>query len=227
MWEGSTEEFAVRFVGVSRQHGRRQILDQVAPPAVGLAQLDQIHSARIVEATDGVCGKADGLVTMKPLLALSVVTADCVPVLLGDRLRIAAIHAGWRGIAAGIVTVAVSRLQGMKPTEPSPLTAWIGPAIAPCCYEVSPEVAARVAAASADEVRIQYPGSRPHLDLQLAVQRQLEACGVPEIHLIRACTRCHPQWLHSYRRDGRKAGRNHAFIWLRGHQRAAPDVPIQ
>jgi len=213
VWERGSEALAVRFVGLSAGHDRRRILDLLAPPQVGLAHLKQVHSARVVEAQNGACGEADGLVTTDSMLALSVITADCVPVLLGDRYRIGAVHAGWRGIADRIVITATRRLQKMGTVGPSQLTAWIGPAIGPCCYQVSPEVAADVAAASAEEALISQPNARPHLDLQLAVQRQLEACGIEEIDVVRACTRCHPQWLHSYRRDGSRAGRNYAFIW--------------
>jgi len=213
IWERGTEALAVRFVGLSGDHDRRRVLDLVAAPHVGLAHLRQVHSARVIEARAGACGEADGLVATDPLLALCVVTADCVPVLLGGGDRIGAVHAGWRGIVDGVVTAATDKMGLMSTGGPSTLTAWIGPAIGPCCYEVSPEVAAAVAEASAKEVLISRPGARPHLDLQLAVQRQLEARGILSIETIRTCTRCHPQWLHSYRREGPDAGRNHAFIW--------------
>jgi copper oxidase (laccase) domain-containing protein len=97
--------------------------------------------------------------------------------------------------------------------DPASCIAWIGPAIGSCCYETGPDVADQVAAASDPAIVTPGPAGRPHLDLQQAVRRQLEAAGVRQIQVLPLCTRCEAARLHSYRRDGKAAGRNHAFIY--------------
>ena len=180
-----------------------------------MAWARQVHSARVLPARPGECGEGDALVYGGDNdghgegLALSIVTADCVPVLLAGPAGIAAAHAGWRGIAAGVVGATVAAMAG----DPSSFTAWIGPAIGSCCYETGPDVADQVAAASHPAIVIPGPAGRPHLDLQQAVRRQLQAAGLRQIEVLPLCTRCEAAILHSYRRDGKAAGRNHAFIW--------------
>lgn len=184
----------------------------------------QVHSARILDASSpGSCGEGDALVTERRGLALTVVTADCVPVILAVREAggpVAAVHAGWRGIASGIVPAAVQRMTSMGRLTQG-LVAWIGPAIGPCCYEVGAEVAERVAAAcgagSLETLTRPNPDphrAHPHLDLVQAVELQLGQAGVGTVRRLGACTHCHPESLWSYRRDGTAAGRNYAFVWI-------------
>jgi YfiH family protein len=140
-----------------------------------------------------------------------VVTADCVPILFAAPDAIAAVHAGWRGLAGGVLSETVRALG----TVERPLRAIIGPAIGGCCYEVGREVAEPVARrAGSDTVILERgEGRRPHLDLALAARLELGAAGVDEITIVPACTRCAAEWLWSYRRDGKRAGRNVALIW--------------
>ena len=177
----------------------------VASPSINR----QVHSTRIIAAEDAPA-QADGLIergrTARP--ALTVFTADCVPVLLGSAGGpIAALHAGWRGLAGGIIGKGVAEF-----SEPARATAWIGPAIGACCYEVNDEVA--LAVAQCCDASVIRPGraARPHLDLERAARLQLEVAGVRDIRVIRCCTHCDVDW-HSYRREGPGQGRNHAFIW--------------
>ena len=165
----------------------------------------------MVAARPGLSGEGDALWTSTAELALVVVTADCVPVLVASPAAVAAVHAGWRGICAGVVGAAVAAL------EPSgaPLTAWIGPAIGPCCYEVGEDVATRVAAASSSDVLMRRGAGRPRLDLPRAVYEQLERAGIADVRMLRRCTRCDPS-LASFRRDGPQCGRNYSVIWRRG-----------
>ena len=157
-----------------------------------------------------MCGQADALTTGSNRLALSVATADCVPVVVAGERSLATIHAGWRGLAGGVVANVVSGL-----SEPATaLRAWIGPAIGACCYEVGDEVAREVAAASAATVRHET-ATRPHLDLTAAAEIQLKREGIGHIETLRICTRCHPEWLWSYRLDRDQAGRNWTFAWFR------------
>jgi YfiH family protein len=185
------------------------VLRRIDPTAPPVAWARQIHSARVLPASPGECGEGDALVARDAGLTLSVVTADCVPVLLAGPGGLAAVHAGWRGIADGAVPATLEKLDGPL----SDWTAWIGPSIGPCCYEVGEDVAAQVAAASAPEVVVAGPAGRPHLDLQAAVRRQLEAGGVTGVRVVAHCTRCDAERLWSYRREGKRAGRNLAFIW--------------
>lgn len=221
LWRDSANGVEVRFVGRGPERTREDTLAAVQPSAPPVAALRQLHSARVVSVDEaGFAGQGDALVTTRPQLALSVITADCVPVLLATErsagLRLAAVHAGWRGIVGGVLGAALSRLlaDGVE-AEPASagVTAWIGPAIGPCCYEVGPEVAGPVVAASAPEVASDGPAGRPHLDLRRAVALQLARAGISTVRILGPCTRCHPDLLWSYRRDGAKAGRNIAFLW--------------
>lgn len=207
--------------------GREELPHRVEPPAVleraraWLPDLPeqvrhnrQCHSARVIEADDAP-GAADGLMTSRADMALAVFTADCVPVLLAAPGAVAALHAGWRGLAAGLVGIGVARLAERTEVSPQRLAAWIGPCIAGCCYEVSEEVAERVAAASAPEVVLpRHP--RPHLDLPGAARAQLEAAGVEDVRWLRHCTGCAPQRWWSHRREAGRAARNYALVWRAG-----------
>ncbi len=212
VWSDREAGIEVRFVGRGPAAPRPRILRAAAGADLQLAWLEQVHSAQVLEARAGLCGRGDALVTRRPGLALAVAAADCVPVVVGAAGRLAAIHAGWRGIVAGVVGHAVERLGG----ETAGLLAWVGPAIGPCCYEVGDDVAQRVEAASAPRAVRSGGRGRPHLDLQAAVAAQLAACGIREVRHLATCTRCHPERLWSYRREGAAAGRNLTFAWLAG-----------
>jgi len=215
-WTGEARGAAVAFSGRGPAGGRdsrAEVLARLTGRQRPVAWARQVHSARVLPARPGECGEGDALVCggdgHGEGLVLSIVTADCVPVLLAGPAGIAAAHAGWRGIAAGVVGATVAAMAG----DPSSFAAWIGPAIGSCCYETGPDVADQVAAASHPAVVIPGPAGRPHLDLQQAVRRQLQAAGLRQIEVLPLCTRCETPILHSYRRDGKAAGRNHAFIW--------------
>lgn len=214
VWEDRLRDVEVRFVGRGPAGGREEVLARIGEPDLPVAWAKQVHSATVLPAgAPGECGPGDALTTDRPGLALSIVTADCVPVLLagppGDP-RIAAVHAGWRGIAARILPATLETLG-----NPAGWTAWIGPTIGPCCYEVGEEVALPVAAASTPEAVLPRPGARPHLDLLRAATHQLQAGGVTNVQSLALCTRCETELLSSYRREGKGAGRNLAFIWRR------------
>ncbi len=138
-------------------------------------------------------------------------TADCVPILLanGDGSRYAAVHAGWKGTLARIVEGAAARVAG---GDMRSLTAYVGPAIGPCCYTVDGE---RFAAFDREFPGWLPPvGSAPTLDLQSINARMLEAAGVPphSIHVEERCTSCSLGLCCSYRRDGERAGRMASLV---------------
>jgi YfiH family protein len=211
VWKARHGNVEVRFTGRGPTNDREEILRAIQPGAPPVAWAKQIHSAVALPAQVGACGEGDALYTAKTNLALSVVTADCVPVLVVGPEGLAAVHAGWRGIVGGVIPAALDQMTG----DPAERTAWIGPAIGPCCYEVGADVADQVVAAIAPEVASSGPNGKPHLDLQAAARRQLEAAGVGQVFVLPVCTRCEEEKLWSYRREGKAAGRNLAFLWWR------------
>jgi YfiH family protein len=187
-----------------------------------LRQVTQVHGARAVDANtmkDEQTAREEGdALFLAPggashARAVGVRVADCVPVLVAtrDRGEIAAIHAGWRGIAGGVVAAAMARLEGREKV------AAIGPCIGPCCFEVGAEVVPRVLAAAGDDGAIvaRRDGTKAYLDLRLAVRRQLESAGALDIEDVPGCTRCEKERFFSYRRDGERSGRHLAVIGLR------------
>ncbi len=211
-WQAGRRDVRVCFTGKGPRLDRAAALGRVLPDGVEAAWLRQVHSAAVLDARPGDNGAGDALVTAERNRGLAVVTADCVPVLLAGGGRIAAVHAGWRGVAQAIVPAALQRFDGAC----GAVAAWIGPAIGQCCYEVGPDVAAEVVAASSAEVARRGRRGRPHLDLVAAVRMQLERGGVREVRIAPGCTRCDEQRLWSYRREGPGAGRNLAAIWRSG-----------
>ncbi|MCG8456150.1 MAG: polyphenol oxidase family protein [Holophagales bacterium] len=187
------------------------------PRGIEVAWAEQIHSAEVLavesgsewerQASAGRVGRGDALITHHRGLALLVFTADCVPVLLAGRDAVAAVHAGWRGLVAGVIPAALERL-GERPS-----VAWIGPAIGVGAYEVGPDVAEEVVRESDASVRVDHPGKRPHLNLQLAAEIQLRRAGVEDVRRVAACTFATENDLWSYRRDGSRAGRNLSLVW--------------
>jgi len=175
-----------------------------------LATLRQIHSATCVaaEGRSGVLGPGDALTENTPDAVVAIRTADCIPILLVDERRraVAAVHAGWRGTAAGIVQRAVEAMRERFGTPPGDVHAAIGPGIGPCCYEVGPEVAAQFGLQG-----------RTRLDLAGANRRQLIEAGVTpgRVYASNLCTLCRREDFHSFRRDGEAAGRQFSFAGVR------------
>jgi polyphenol oxidase len=220
-WQEQRGPVRVVFAGRGPAHERDEVLRRVEGNApADLAWARQIHSATVLPAQAGACGEGDALWTDRAGLALSVITADCVPVVLAGPGGIAAVHAGWRGLVSGMIPATLRELPGPL----SEWTAWIGPAIGACCYEVSEDVASQVIAASDPAVAVPGPAGKPHLDLPGVARRQLEAAGVGEILWLVRCTRCDEEKLFSYRREG-KGTRNTAFIWRAEEASASPGTP--
>jgi YfiH family protein len=211
-WNCSSSDINVLFLGRGLRPSRTEAFREVvSDPALSLSWPRQIHSATVLAAEhSGLCGDGDALHTGRTDTVLSVVTADCVPIVIASAEHLATVHAGWRGLVAGIVEATLERLGDGRES----MRAWIGPAIGDCCYEVGEDVAEQVVAVSAPEVQTTH-NPRPHLDLALAAATQLSRGGVGQIDTVRVCTRCSPQLLWSYRRDGAAAGRNFTFAWRR------------
>jgi YfiH family protein len=209
MAEGRAGPIEVRFLGRGPSRDRAEALAAAGGGELEPAWCRQVHGNSCIQARPGECGEGDALVTDRPGIALSVATADCVPVVVGADHSLAVVHAGWRGIAAGVVAKAAAALRAGSST------AWIGPAIGPCCYEVDHDVARAVVEASDADVIVRRAAGKSYLSLQRAVAFQLRQAGVESISRVHdACTRCHAQGLHSYRREGQGAGRNLTFAWF-------------
>jgi hypothetical protein len=190
-------------------------LGRLAPESALVVDLRQVHGAVVHEVgVEPVAEplEGDGLVTEQPGRALLVRTADCVPVLLSrtDGGRVAAVHAGWRGLVAGVIPRALEVLGAGE------YVAAIGPCLSTANFEVGPEVAAEFEGAGLSEV-VDRSRARPHVDLCSAVATQLERVGVRRIDGTDRCTYEHADEFWSYRRDvthggGERTGRLAALI---------------
>jgi len=198
------------FVGKGHEGSRTEVFQAHTGQDLTAAWAKQVHGATVLAGSQGHCGDGDALITSQPQLPLSIATADCVPILLYGGGKIAAVHAGWRGLVAGIIGKTLDAMAGA-----GQITAWIGPAIGPCCYEVSPEVADAISASCDADIRRPGSGSRPHVDLLATTESQLSAAGVTGMERVPLCTRCETESLWSYRREGPLAGRNIAYAWIR------------
>lgn len=185
--------------------------------------LTQVHGQSVVEAaTDGRTRTADACFTDRPGLACAVMTADCLPVLLCNRAgtRVAAAHAGWRGLAGGVLAATVEQFR--DPT--GELVAYLGPALCQRHFEVGVEVLEAFFEAARDEeqaeavARAFRPAERPlHFcaDLYALAQAELRALGLAAVYGGEGCTFGEPERFYSYRRDGRASGRMASLIWIK------------
>ncbi len=189
--------------------------------AARIFQVSQVHGARaIVAAGDRdamMREEADALIATDAHVAVGVRVADCVPVLLADPTSgvVAAVHAGWRGLVAGVIesTVACARKSGGNLE-----LAAIGPCIESCCFEVGGDVAQSIASASSADVIVRRADDKAFVDLRLAVRQRLIAAGLADAHIedVRGCTKHDHERFFSHRRDGDLAGRHLAVITCRG-----------
>jgi polyphenol oxidase len=146
--------------------------------------------------------EADGHAVAAPTLAAMVLSADCIPVVLGADGAVAAVHAGWRGLAAGVLEQGVHAVGEVGGR--GELVAVVGPCAGACCYEVGEEVHQAFAGAHRDGRSI---------DLRAVAHERLLAAGVSEVQDLHACTICDERFF-SYRREGVRAGRQGAVAWM-------------
>ncbi len=179
-----------------------------------LQLLRQVHGCAVALSPWDEPPEADAAVAAAPGLLLGIQTADCLPVLLVDPVRraVAAAHAGWRGTVRGVTREAVRALE-TRGSRPQDLVVALGPGIGACCYEVGDELREAFGPAGASFFRTTPKGSL-HLDVRAANVRQLEQAGVPpeSIYHVPECTYCLPGAYHSYRRDGKGAGRMISYV---------------
>ncbi|HEY3578805.1 MAG TPA: polyphenol oxidase family protein [Gaiellaceae bacterium] len=186
---------------------------RIACAAIGadveqLALNFQVHSAQVLRAAPRMRGEhADGLWTEEPGLPILAMSADCLPIVLAraGRPGIAVLHAGWRGLLAGIVAAGTEALGGGE------IAAAVGPAIGPCCYEVGEEVAKPFRARFGDDVVEQG-----RLDLWTSAERALHAAGIERVDRFDRCTACEPKSFFSHRRDAGLTGRQGVIAYVSG-----------
>ncbi|HYP87519.1 MAG TPA: polyphenol oxidase family protein [Polyangiaceae bacterium] len=193
-----------------------------------LLYLSQVHGRQarfygpgeLVEQAQTITLEGDALGGSQPGHAYGVRSADCVPILLADEASgaVMAIHAGWRGVAGGVVEAGVACLRKNIGGR-GELLAAIGPHISAAAFEVSDEVAAELDAASPVRGAILHPRgpappAKPHVDLRLIVTHQLIAVGLNEARIdqVGGCTLLEPQRYFSFRRDGKRSGRHLSAI---------------
>jgi YfiH family protein len=175
----------------SRVHDNRELVREQAG-VERLAQGRQVHGARVVVDGRGV-EEADGQATTAREVAAIVLVADCLPVALAGPDAVAMVHAGWRGLAAGVLEAGVEAAGAV--------CAAIGPGIGPCCYEVG------------DDVRAVFGTSERTLDLKAIARARLQAAGVRDVHDCGLCTSCQAERFFSHRRDRGVTGRQAGLAW--------------
>jgi YfiH family protein len=198
---------------VAVSDNRRLLEEQLGLPSEPL-WLSQVHGIGIVDAdAPGSARVGDAAITRRPGRVLTVLVADCLPVLLArrDGTAVAVAHAGWRGLAAGVTEAIVAALGG----PPGDVLAWLGPAIGQAHFEVGEEVRAafcdhdaRAELAFASNAR-----GRWQCDLHRLAHQRLERAGVTSIHGQARCTFEQSESYYSFRRDG-PTGRFAALIWI-------------
>jgi YfiH family protein len=197
--------------GVTLQEHRERLARELGFVPGSIAVPHQVHGNRVGLALPGqIHPDTDGLITNDPGIVLSLQVADCSPVLLyhkasGTR---GLVHVGWRGLVAGIISRTAGMLKSMH-LNMEEMQVIIGPTIEMDCYEVGEEVASQFPAG----VYRSNANGRYKLDLVAALQEQLKDASVPASNIYRAdiCTRCDSR-CHSYRREGKRAGRMIAFF---------------
>ncbi len=192
---------------------RELVRDALGLPAAP-RWLRQVHGASVVDAAGtGPAPAADAALTGKPGVVCAVMSADCLPVLLCDRdgTRVGAVHAGWRGMAAGVIEACVARMGA-----PEALLAWLGPAIGPRAYEVGPEVREALVAGlgqAAADAFAPSPTGRWLADLYALARLRLDRVGVTAVYGGGRCTHSESDTFFSHRRDG-VTGRMASLVWL-------------
>lgn len=197
-----------------------------APPP-GLRRPKQVHGIAVVSASECLespLPEADAVVSGEAGVAVGVITADCVPLLLAtdSGANVAAIHAGWRGLARGVVEAGIDALRHSAAASDRHIAVAIGPHIGACCYEVDEPVLEALEGRFPLELPQSLTPTKTHgralLDLASLVRGELEQLGVDPSQvgeLPRSCTRCDALRFHSHRRDGARAGRLVHFVCAR------------
>jgi hypothetical protein len=199
---------------------RARFMAAINMPGWPVLKLKQTHSDIVHVFRDTLAAsqpvEGDAAITHLSGVALGIQTADCVPILIADKdVRVvAAVHAGWRGIASRIAYKTVMRIVESYGVSPRDLTAVVGPHNAVCCYEVGDEVVEAVNHPAAIARKPDW--AKAHLNQALANRNQLIDAGIPDdqVMVSNLCTQCRADLFYSYRRDGKRAGRMLSVIGI-------------
>jgi purine-nucleoside/S-methyl-5'-thioadenosine phosphorylase / adenosine deaminase len=195
---------------------RENFLESIGLKTSNLRLVNQSHGSR-VELVDSLplsyteLMEVDGMVTTTPNTALGIYVADCLPVLIADPAGkgVAALHAGWRGVIAGILENGVTLLNKASNTPIEELKVAIGPGIQSCCFEVGEEVAEQFKEKGLAKFIIKHPDkTKDYIDISGAAVQILKNLGIKRrnIDIISKCTKCSNSEFYSYRRDGWPTG---------------------
>lgn len=201
------------FMMVARN--RALLREQLQLPAEPL-WLNQVHGTTVVQADQQYMQvTADAAYTHSPNVICAVLAADCLPVLLCDKdaTCVAAVHAGWRGLAAGIIEKTIDTLQ--VPGEQ--LLAWLGPAIGPSMFEVGRELMQQFVAMDPHATKAFKPAAVKNkwlADIYVLARQRLAQRNVTAVYGGEYCTYSEAELFYSYRRDKQKTGRMGSLIWL-------------
>ena len=163
-----------------------------------LAQARQVHGTDVITANPDAMTDADGQVTGDHGVAAIALVADCLPIALVAPEGVGMLHAGWRGLAGGVIDNGVARLRALGAER---IHAAIGPGAGPCCYEVG------------EEVHAAFGTSGRTVDLKAIARERLSAAGVEEVHDCGLCTMHDPERFFSHRRDRGVTGRQAGVAW--------------
>jgi YfiH family protein len=163
-----------------------------------IAQARQVHGTDVIAADPDTIAEADGQVTNEAGVAAMALVADCLPIALVAPEGVGMLHAGWRGLAGGVIANGVEALRALGAER---IAAAVGPGAGPCCYEVG------------DEVRAAFATTGRTVDLKAIACEQLEHAGVRAIHDCGLCTMHDPARFFSHRRDGGVTGRQAGVAW--------------
>ncbi len=242
-WEGASGIFTTRFGGLSKppydslnlgsgggddpddvELNRRRLVEALGLKPGSIRGVRQVHGSDVFVMTDPD-GRMpsigyDAIITNVAGAAISVLTADCVPILLYDPVRhaVGAVHAGWSGTVNGVVGRAVRAMEREYGSDPADVMAVIGPSIGPCCYEVDEKVVAPLKDNISGGGGLIFPSRPGHwqLDLWEANTRLLMSAGVgrANITVMGLCTSCNTDKFFSHRKSGGATGRMMAVARL-------------
>ncbi len=190
-----------------------------------LLTVNQVHSGRVISVEspgkDYSNIQADAIITKQEWTPIAILTADCVPILLFDRATraVGAVHAGWKGTVKGIASATVQAMKKKYGSDPARIMAAIGPAIGPCCYEVSTDVSDAFKDKFGSHSGISNKDRNTcSIDLKTANKVELQEAGLKaeNIDILKQCTSCNNEIFFSYRKDNKETGRQLSFIMLKG-----------
>jgi YfiH family protein len=200
-------------------HVDRNRAHLAATAGVAFSRIRQVHGTAVIRLSVAIADdepapfgaeppEADGQATSRPGIAPMVLTADCLPVAIAGGGAVAVVHAGWRGLAAGVIAEGINAVRELG--TGGDLAAAIGPGAGPCCYEVGEEVHG---AFHAHESAVHVGDNGRNLDLKAIARGELEAAGVTAVHDLGICTIC-SELFFSHRRDHGVTGRQAGLAWL-------------